>query len=100
MMPHWALFQDTQLHGAMAIAHDGWDLGAPDDAPIRCLVLLAPPQNDSAHHVAVLAAFARLFVGTPDVRAALLAISTPEVETNRVLRGAPAQTINYAFEHR
>ena len=99
MIPHGTLTVDQPLLGVMALSEEGWDFGAPDGERVRCIVLLATPESEAPRHLAVLAAFARLFLRAPELRAALLAAQSGE-ETHALLNGPDAETVNYAFESR
>ncbi|NRA35980.1 MAG: PTS sugar transporter subunit IIA [Polyangiaceae bacterium] len=97
MVPHGALPERHPMLGVMAVSKQGWDFEAPDGEPVRCIVLLATPPEEAARHLAVLAAFARLFTRHPELRERVLLASSPE-EVFAQLRGDEARSINYAFE--
>lgn len=99
MIPHGTLDDGYPLSGVMAISKEGWDFGAPDGEPVRCIVLLATPDSEASHHLAVLGAFARLFTSAPELREAILAAPTRE-EAHALLHSKEADAINYLFERR
>ena len=97
MIPHGVLHTRHALHGALAISKRGWHFDTPDGKPVRCILFLATPQDSAAHHLAVLAAFARLFEKKPELRDQLLDADTPQ-EVVALLNSEDAAEINYAFE--
>lgn len=97
MIPHGVLHSRHALHGALAISKRGWDFDTPDGEPVRCILFLATPQDSAAHHLAVLAAFARLFEKKPELRDRILDADTPQ-EVVALLNSEDAAEINYAFE--
>ena len=62
-------------------------------------MLLATPDGEAARHLAVLAAFARLFLNEPGLRDEMLAAEEPR-EVMTLLRSERAKAVNYAFESR
>lgn len=97
MLPHGILRTTKSLHGAMAISETGWDFGAPDGQPVKCIVLLATPKESAAHHLAVLAAFARLFGKKPDLSQQI--VNSPNSnDAMLLLQSTEAAEINYVFE--
>ncbi|MBL4849209.1 MAG: PTS sugar transporter subunit IIA [Planctomycetes bacterium] len=96
MIPHGVLRSRDDLHGVLAISSKGWDFETPDNEPVRCIVLLATPQESATQHLAVLAAFARLFGTKTDLRDRILAAKTPE-EVVELLCSEDAAEINYDF---
>ena len=97
MVPHARVDDDYPLRGAMAISKQGWDFGAPDGARVQCIVLLATPEREAARHLAVLSAFARLFVVKPALRDRLLD-SRSAGEAHGLLTSIEADSINFNFE--
>ncbi|MEZ6188067.1 MAG: SulP family inorganic anion transporter [Planctomycetota bacterium] len=96
MIPHGVLRSRRELKGALSISREGWAFPTPDGLPVRCVLLLATPQDAAAHHLAVLAAFARLFEKKPDLREQLFEARTP-AEVVALLSSPDAEEINYAF---
>ncbi len=99
MIPHGSIPDECPLMGGMAISEEGWDFGAADGQKIHCVLLLATPAGQASRHLAVLAAFARLFMSTPELRAKLIAAKTP-AEAYAVLVGEGSETVNYQIESR
>ncbi len=99
MIPHGTLDEGLPLSGVMAISKNGWDFGAPDGEPVRCIVLLGTPDSEASHHLAVLGAFARLFMAAPDLRESILGAKT-RAEVYALLHSEEAEAINYLFEKR
>ncbi len=99
MIPHGTLDARFPLSGMMAISKTGWDFGAPDGQPVRCVVLLATPEAEASHHLAVLGAFARLFINAPELRESILGATSRE-DVHALLHSAEADAINYLFERR
>ncbi len=97
MVPHGAVKSRHALLGAMAISKAGWDFDTPDGQPVRCIVLLATPKGAAAHHLAVLAALARLFSQAPGLSERLVSASSPN-EVRDILASDEARDLNYAFE--
>lgn len=97
MVPHGVLRSRHEVLGVIAISHDGWDFETPDDRPVRCIVLLATHVDAASHHLAVLAAFARLFSLKPELRDRLLNAADAG-EVIELLHGDDAAEINYPFE--
>lgn len=97
MVPHARVDNAFRLSGVMALSSTGWDLGAPDDMPVKCIVLLSTPEREASRHLAVLSAFARLFVAAPELRDRLLGSASPD-EAYALLTSIDADSINYHFE--
>lgn len=100
MLPHGTLPEATAMGGVMAVSEEGWDFATFDGQRVHCIVLLATPPEEAARHLAVLAAFARLFSAEGDLSAHLLSAKTG-AEAIAALNEGPAQAaINYRFESR
>ncbi|MCZ6574659.1 MAG: PTS sugar transporter subunit IIA [Planctomycetota bacterium] len=67
-MPHAELEEGEAIVGVMGISRHGLDFDAPDGHPVHCMVLLATPSSQRAHHLEVLAAFARAIGHTRNIR--------------------------------
>ena len=67
-MPHAGLEEGDAIVGVMGISGRGLDFDAPDGHPVHCMVLLATPASQRAHHLEVLAAFARAIGHTRNIR--------------------------------
>jgi MFS superfamily sulfate permease-like transporter/mannitol/fructose-specific phosphotransferase system IIA component len=98
MVPHGTIPDECPLMGAMAISQKGWDFGAADGELVHCIVLLATPTRQASQHLAVLAAFGRLFM-TPDLHGRLINAATP-AEVYALLHSEDAATVNYPIEAR
>ena len=99
MIPHGTITDECPLMGGLAISKDGWDFGAPDEKRVHCVLLLATPDGQASRHLAVLAAFARLFMSQDDLRDRLIASTTP-TEACDLLFGKGAEPVNYPIESR
>jgi mannitol/fructose-specific phosphotransferase system IIA component (Ntr-type) len=99
MIPHGQLPKGYPMAGVMAVSREGWDFGAPDGQPVRCIVMLATPDGEASRHLAVLAAFARLFTTEEELRSELVNARSPE-EVIELLRSDQASAVNYAFQSR
>ena len=97
MVPHGVITARHSLLGVMAISEKGWAFPTPDDEPVHCIVLLATPKGAAAHHLAVLAALARLFLLAPELKGRLVAASSPN-GVHEILASEEAGELNYAFE--
>lgn len=97
MLPHGILRTTRSLHGALALSKTGWDFNAPDGQPVRCILLLATPKESAVHHLAVLAAFARLFSRKPELAEELVSAATAD-QAYEILQRDDAAEINYVFE--
>ncbi len=60
-LPHLSIPEGDEISGVMGIFADGFEADAPDNQRVRCVVLFVTPASERDHHLAVLAAFARLF---------------------------------------
>lgn len=99
MIPHGKISDECPLMGGMAISEEGWDFGAEDGKRIHCVLLLATPDGQASRHLAILAAFARLFMSMPELRAKLIAAKTP-AEAHNVIVGEDSETVNFQIESR
>ena len=100
MMPHGTIADECPLMGGLAISAEGWDFGADDGERVHCVLLLATPDSQASRHLAVLAAFARLFMSDRLIlRDRLIAATTP-TEAYDILFGEDADTVNYPIESR
>ncbi len=68
MIPHAELAEGDSILGVMAISKKPLPFETPDGLPVRCVVLLATPPSERAHHLEVLAALARAIGTNPNVR--------------------------------
>jgi len=59
-LPHLVIDDGEEITGVMGIFPDGIEADTPDDQPVRCVVLFVTPASEHNHHLAVLAAFARV----------------------------------------
>ena len=99
MIPHGTLPDGHPMAGMVAVSKKGWDIETPDGEPVQCIVLLATPAAEASRHLAVLAAFARLFLKESDLREALLSSKTP-TEAHAALRDEETHSVNYSFQSR
>ena len=97
MVPHGVVKSHHSLLGVMAVSNEGWAFETPDGDPVRCIVLLATPTDAAAHHLAVLAALARLFLLAPELKERLVQAFSPN-EVRDILASDEARELNYAFE--
>ncbi|MFT7633892.1 MAG: MFS superfamily sulfate permease-like transporter [Mariniblastus sp.] len=99
MIPHGTIADECPLMGGLAISAKGWDFGVDDGERVHCVLMLATPDSQASRHLAVLAAFARLFMSQPDLRDRLIAATTP-TQAYDILFGEGAETVNYPIETR
>lgn len=99
MIPHGTITDQCPLMGGLAISKQGWDFGADDGKRVHCMLLVATPDGQASRHLAVLAAFARLFISKPDLRDQLISSST-STEAYGLLFSEDAKAINYPIEAR
>ncbi len=99
MIPHGTLPDGHPMAGMIALSKEGWEFNTADGERVHCIVLLATPDNEAARHLAVLAAFARLFHKKSDLRTRFLSAQTP-AEALSALADEEAASVNFAFESR
>ncbi len=97
MVPHARVESSPFIRGVIALSRRGWDFGAPDGGRIQCVVLLCTPEQEATRHLAALAAFARLFMLTRELKDRWVASSSSE-EAFRILNDARAKWINYPLD--
>lgn len=71
-VPHGILPAGTKMVGVLGLSPRGMELDAPDGQPVRCMVLLATPDNERDRHLQVLAALVRTIGRDSDLQARLL----------------------------
>lgn len=71
-VPHGILPRGSKMLGVMGLSRKGLPFPTPDGEPVRCVVLLATPDNERDRHLQVLAALARTFGGDTELREQLL----------------------------
>jgi mannitol/fructose-specific phosphotransferase system IIA component (Ntr-type) len=99
MVPHGTLPTGIGMAGMLAVSADGWDFDLPDGEKVHCIVLLANSDAEASRHLAVLAAFANLFLAHPALRDRLINAKTP-AEAHEALVGEEARAVNYSFQSR
>lgn len=99
MIPHGTIADECPLMGGMAISAQGWDFGADDGERVHCVLLLGTPDSQASRHLAILAAFARVFMSQGDLRDRLISATTP-TEAYDILFGEGSETVNYPIESR
>lgn len=99
LVPHGTLPEGAAMAGIMSISKAGWDLPGIEGEKVHCIVLLATPPGDASRHLAVLAAFARIFSADTGLREALLASGSGK-EALATLFSDEIQQVNVRFESR
>lgn len=99
MIPHAEIGEGEELLGVMAISRKGLPFETPDGIPVHCVVLLATPPSQRAHHLEVLAALARAIGFDPHLRQQLFAAKTA-AHACEVLHAKEATEFNYFMEDR
>ena len=97
MIPHGTISDECLLTGGMAISEEGWGLGAQEGPKIHCVLLLATPDVQASRHLAILAAFTRLFMSMPELRGKLIAAKTP-AEAHSII--GESGSLNFQIESR
>jgi mannitol/fructose-specific phosphotransferase system IIA component (Ntr-type) len=87
------------MAGFIAVSAEGWKFDTDDQERVHCIVLLGTPAAEASRHLAVLAAFARLFLKEEELRDRLVRAETAQ-EAYLALVGESARSVNYAFESR
>ncbi|MEZ4440951.1 MAG: PTS sugar transporter subunit IIA [Polyangiaceae bacterium] len=59
-LPHLVIEDGREITGVMGIFPEGIEAATPDDQLVHCVVLFVTPASEHNHHLAVLAAFARV----------------------------------------
>ncbi len=98
LMPHGSLPEGSSMAGIVALSKDGWGFPSLPDK-VHCIVLLATPPCDAARHLAILAAFARIFSSETGLREELISAQDPE-KAHAVLFGEESQALNFRFENK
>ena len=96
-VPHGILPEGVPMVGVMGLSKAGLDFGAPDNKPVRCLVLLATPPGDRRRHLEVLATLARI-VGTDPVVGERLIGAKSAAHAYDILHGEETEGFNYFLE--
>jgi MFS superfamily sulfate permease-like transporter/mannitol/fructose-specific phosphotransferase system IIA component (Ntr-type) len=99
MIPHGTLPDSCPMAGLVAVSAEGWDFETSDGERVHCIVLLGTPAAEASRHLAVLAAFARLFLKEDELRERFVNATSAE-EALKALADEDARSVNYAFESR
>ncbi len=98
-VPHGMLRATDQMLGVMGISREGLDFETPDGEPVRCMVLLATPDNERDRHLQVLAALARTVGADPVVQARLYNAKSP-AHAYEILSDEESENFNYFLQER
>ncbi len=97
-VPHARVSASSSVVGVMGISPTGLRVPTPDGKPLHCVVLLATPEGQEDRHLRVLAALAQVVGGSPDLRVALYAASSPAEAFSVLHAGEAAQDFNYFLD--
>lgn len=96
-IPHGVLRGATRMAGVMAISSDPLPFEPPDGEPVRCVVLLATPEEERQRHLQVLAALARSIGRDEGMRDRLYNARTA-AHAYEILHGSETEEFNVYLE--
>jgi Kef-type K+ transport system membrane component KefB/mannitol/fructose-specific phosphotransferase system IIA component (Ntr-type) len=97
-IPTGEIEEGDGIVGVMGISSEGLDLGAPDDHPVHCMVLLVTPRAARTRHLEVLAAFARTIAADRVVQQQLFHAHSPAHAYDLLHAEEAADDYNYFLE--
>jgi len=95
-LPHGRIEKGPEIQGVMGILRDGIDFDAPDDKPVRLIVLIVTPEEKRDMHLKVLASLSAM-VRDETIRTRLLAAISPE-DAMEIIESKEARDYNYFLE--
>jgi len=95
-LPHGRIEKGPEIQGVMGIMRDGIDFDAPDDKPVRLIVLIVTPEEKRDMHLKVLASLSAM-VRDETIRTRLLAAISPE-DAMEIIESKEARDYNYFLE--
>jgi len=80
----------------MGICREGVDFEAPDEAPVKLILLIVTPKDKRDMHLKVLASLSRM-MSDPKIRNRLIAALSPE-DAMEVIESEEVRDYNYFLE--
>ena len=99
-VPHGVLpaGEDGETVGVMAVNAKGFPFHGPDDAPIKCIVLLASPPDHGERHLQIVASLARTVGAQPKLQMQLYGAKTPAHVYDLLHHRDEAEDFNYFLQ--
>jgi PTS system fructose-specific IIC component len=95
-VPHAIIPEGDQIYGVLALLDPPVEFDAPDNEPVRFVVLIATPEQMVRKHLEVIAALARM-MRNMRIRESLFNARTAE-EIHEIIQSEEAETFNYFVE--
>ena len=95
-IPHGRVESGPGIQGALAICHEGLDFDAPDNEPVRLIVLIVTPKEHESQHLQVLASLSAMISDEAIRRRLMAAISANDAW--EVIEAEEATSFNYFIE--
>ena len=95
-LPHGRIAKGPAIQGVMGILREGIDFDAPDEEPVRLVMLIVTPEDKKDLHLKVLASLSAM-VRDEVIRSRLMAAISPE-DAMEVIESKEARDYNYFLE--
>lgn len=95
-IPHGHIEKGPAIQGVMGICRSGVDFSAPDEEPVKLIMLIVTPKEKQDMHMKVLSSLAAM-VSEEAIRKRLLAAISPE-DAMEVIESKEARDYNYFLE--
>lgn len=95
-IPHGRIQKGPAIQGVMAICRDGVDFDAPDETPVKLIMLIVTPEDKKDMHLKVLASLSSM-VSDEAIRTRIIAAISPE-DAMEVIESEEARGYNYFLD--
>jgi mannitol/fructose-specific phosphotransferase system IIA component (Ntr-type) len=95
-IPHGHIEKGVAIQGVMAIIREGIDFDAPDNEPVKLIMLIVTPKDKKDLHLKVLSSLSSM-VSDSAIRERLMAAISPE-DAMEVIESKEARDYNYFLE--
>ncbi|WP_372797655.1 PTS sugar transporter subunit IIA [Pontiella sp.] len=95
-IPHGHIEKGPAIQGVMAICREGLEFDAPDQAPVKLIMLIITPKDKKDMHLKVLSSLSSM-ISDGAIRDRLIAAMSPE-DAMEVIESKEARDYNYFLE--
>ncbi|MDZ8117143.1 PTS sugar transporter subunit IIA [Pontiella agarivorans] len=95
-IPHGHIEKGPAIQGVMAICREGLEFDAPDDGPVKLIMLIITPKDKKDMHLKVLSSLSSM-ISDDAIRDRLISAMSPE-DAMEVIESKEARDYNYFLE--
>jgi len=95
-IPHGHIEKGPAIQGVMAICREGLEFDAPDDEPVKLIMLIITPKDKKDMHLKVLSSLSSM-ISDGAIRDRLIAAMNPE-DAMEVIESKEARDYNYFLD--